>query len=37
MTNLLEFAYNEINIHKYLNHQNITKLYEIIDDENDPQ
>ncbi|CAD8050335.1 unnamed protein product [Paramecium primaurelia] len=37
MTNLLEFADNEINIHKYLNHPNICKLYEIIDDEDDPQ
>ena len=28
---MLEFAYNEINIWKYLDHPNICKLYQIID------
>ena len=37
LTNLLEFAINELNIWKYLDHKNICKLYEIIDDDNDPK
>ena len=37
ITNLLEFAMNELNIWKYLDHKNICKLYEIIDDDNDPK
>lgn len=35
MTTLLEFALNEINLWKYLNHKNICKLYQIIDDSED--
>lgn len=37
MTTMLEFALNEVNIWKYLNHPNICKMYEIIDDEDDPK
>lgn len=31
----LDVVYDEINIWKYLNHPNICKLYQIIDDPND--
>lgn len=34
---MLEFAYSEINIWKYLDHPNVCKLYEIIDDSEDPK
>lgn len=32
MTNMMEFAENEINVWKYLDHPNVCKLYQIIDD-----
>jgi [calcium/calmodulin-dependent protein kinase] kinase len=35
MTNMLEFALNEITIWKYFDHQNIAKLYQILDDPED--
>lgn len=37
MTNMLEFALNEINVWKYLDDLHICKLYEIIDDSEDPK
>jgi len=35
MSNRLALQYAEINIYKYLNHPNICKLYELIDDDTD--
>jgi [calcium/calmodulin-dependent protein kinase] kinase len=35
MTTAFEFALNEVNVWKYLNHKNVCKLFQIIDDEED--
>jgi [calcium/calmodulin-dependent protein kinase] kinase len=35
MTNMLEFADNEINIWKYFDDPNVAKLYQILDDPTD--
>ena len=35
MTDVYEFALNEVNVWKYLNHKNICKLFQIIDNEED--